>query len=175
MLEQPTELPVGWLEVAPDAIVGVMSDGLIVLANARVEALFGYTREELIGRPVEILVPDGARPLHPRKRARYAVDPRPRLMDGKSELTARRKDGTQFPAEISLSPIATEKGTITFAAIRDVTERRELQAEREILRAQAEREQAENRSHQSQRLESLGQLAGGVAHDFNNLLSVILN
>jgi PAS domain S-box-containing protein len=174
MLEQPTELPVGWLEVAPDAIVGVMSDGLIVLANARVEALFGYTREELIGRPVEILVPDGARPLHPRKRARYAVDPRPRLMDGKSELTARRKDGTQFPAEISLSPIATEKGTITFAAIRDVTERRELQAEREILRAQAEREQAENRSHQSQRLESLGQLAGGVAHDFNNLLSVIL-
>jgi PAS domain S-box-containing protein len=175
MLEQPTELPVGWLEVAPDAIVGVMSDGVIVLANARVEALFGYTREELIGRPVEMLVPDGARPLHPAKRARYGVDPRPRLTDGKSELTARRKDGTQFPAEISLSPISTENGTITFAAIRDVTERREPQAEREVLRAQAEREQAENRSHQSQRLESLGQLAGGVAHDFNNLLSVILN
>ncbi|MEU4606243.1 PAS domain S-box protein [Kribbella sp. NPDC023972] len=175
MLEQPTELPVGWLEVAPDAIVGVTSDGLIVLANARVETLFGYTREELIGQPVEILVPEGARPLHPVKRARYAVDPRPRLMDGSSELTARRKDGTQFPAEISLSPIATENGTITFAAIRDVTERRELQAEREALRAQADREQAENRSHQSQRLESLGQLAGGVAHDFNNLLSVILN
>jgi PAS domain S-box-containing protein len=175
MLEQPTELPVGWLEVAPDAIVGVTSDGLIVLANARVEALFGYTREELIGRPVEILVPEGARPLHPGKRARYALDPRPRLMDGSSELTARRQDGTQFPAEISLSPIATENGTITFAAIRDVTERRALQAEREALRAQAEREQAENRSHQSQRLESLGQLAGGVAHDFNNLLSVILN
>ncbi|TCO51093.1 hypothetical protein EV646_10175 [Kribbella antiqua] len=175
MLEQPTELPVGWLEVAPDAIVGVTSDGLIVLANARVEALFGYTREELIGRTVEVLVPEGARPLHPAKRARYVVDPRPRLMDGSSELTARRKDGTQFPAEISLSPIATENGTITFAAIRDVTERRELQAEREVLRAQADREQAENRSHQSQRLESLGQLAGGVAHDFNNLLSVILN
>jgi PAS domain S-box-containing protein len=175
MLEQPTELPVGWLEVAPDAIVGVMSDGVIVLANARVEALFGYTREELIGRQVEILVPDSARPLHPSKRARYGVDPRPRLMDGNSELMARRKDGTQFPAEISLSPIATENGTITFAAIRDVTERRELQAEREVLRARAEREQAENRSHQSQRLESLGQLAGGVAHDFNNLLSVILN
>jgi PAS domain S-box-containing protein len=175
MLEQPTELPVGWLEVAPDAIVGVTADGLIVLANARVEALFGYLREELIGRPVEILVPEGARPLHPAKRARYAVDPRPRLMDGHSELTARRKDGSQFPAEISLSPIETENGIITFAAIRDVTERRELQAEREVLRAQAEREQLENRSHQSQRLESLGQLAGGVAHDFNNLLSVILN
>ncbi|TDW91908.1 PAS domain S-box protein [Kribbella sp. VKM Ac-2566] len=175
MLAQPTELPVGWLEVTPDAIVGVTSDGVIVLANARVEALFGYSREELIGRPVEILVPEDARPLHPAKRARYVVEPRPRLMDGSSELTARRKDGTQFPAEISLSPIATENGTITFAAIRDVTERRELQAEREVLRAQADREQAENRSHQSQRLESLGQLAGGVAHDFNNLLSVILN
>jgi PAS domain S-box-containing protein len=154
----------GLLEAAPDAVVCVDSDGGIVLVNAQTERLFGYRREELVGQPVEILVPDPIKASHPARRAGYVADPRPRAMGEGMELAARCRDGSTFPAEISLSTIDTDEGVLVMAAVRDVTERLELQAGRERL---------QNHLNQSQRLESLGQLAGGVAHDFNNLLAVI--
>jgi PAS domain S-box-containing protein len=166
---------VGLLEGAPDAMVCVDRDGWIALVNAQAERLFGYPRDELVGQPVELLVPDAAKTAHQAHRARYTADPQPRPMSARMELAARRRDGSTFPAEISLSAIKTDDGILVTAAVRDVTERLELRAERERLRSQAERDKLERQLQQSQRLETLGQLAGGVAHDFNNLLAVISN
>jgi len=162
------------LETSPDATVQVAGDGSIVLVNAQAERLFGYPPHELVGQPVEVLVPDAVRSEHPAHRAGYVADPQFRPMGEGLALTAVHRDGREFPVEISLGPLSTEHGPIVSAAIRDISDRLAAQAERERLIAEAEAERHERRLAQSQRLESLGQLVGGVAHDFNNLLNVIL-
>ena len=116
--------PDALLESAPDAMVAISPDGTILLVNAQAERLFGYPRAELLGMPIETLVPDRFRDRHPQHRESYSHEPKVRPMGAGLDLFGRRKDGQEFAAEISLSPIATEAGTLVTAAIRDVTERK---------------------------------------------------
>jgi PAS domain S-box-containing protein len=170
------------LDSAPDAMIIVDAAGLIRLVNRQTEVLFGYDREELIGQLLGTLVPDRVKAVHPRHRAGYFAHPIARPMGALLTPAARRKDGSEFPVAISLSSVQTEDGLLVMAAVRDITDRTRVEAERSqlegrIVEAEHDEERAllEGQLHQAQRLESLGQLAGGVAHDFNNLLAGIMN
>jgi PAS domain S-box-containing protein len=121
------------LEFAPDAVVGIDAAGRIVLVNRQVERVFGYERDELLGEPVERLVPQRFHDIHVSHRGRYFADPRTRPMGAELELFAVRKDRTEFPAEISLSAIEVEGGALAIAAIRDITERRSAERRFEQL------------------------------------------
>ena len=117
----------GLLESAPDAIVTVNREGRIALVNTQAERLFGYDRSDMLGQQVEILLPERARAAHVRHRPRYLRAPTIRAMAGALELVARRKDGSEFPVEISLSPLQSEDGILTTSVIRDITERKQAQ------------------------------------------------
>ncbi len=124
-----TKLFRGLLEAAPDGMVIVNRDGMITLVNAQVEQMFGYERAELVGEQVEILVPDRFSGMHMAFRNGYVSEPRNRPMGLAGDLHARRKDGTEFPVEVTLSPLETDEGLLVSAAVRDISERRRMQEE----------------------------------------------
>lgn len=152
------------LDATALAIIGVDGQGVIQLINSEAQRIFGYSAEELRGQPVEILLPEQIRARHVEHRAIYTRDPGMRRMGEGLQLAARRKNGTEFPAEISLASIETDQGLLVAATVHDISARLEQESEHQRL---------ENELQRSQRLDSLGQLAGGVAHDFNNVLAII--
>ncbi len=185
------------IEAAPDALVLVDRAGRIVLVNVKTEQLFGYKRDEMLGQPMEMLMPERARSSHVAKRDRFIAAPTQRPLGMGLNLVGRRRDGTEVPVDISLSPLHTSDGEFVAAAIRDVSDRREAQealrrasdelelrvrertgeleqANKALQAEMADRNKAEQALLQAQKMEAVGQLTGGVAHDFNNLLMVVM-
>ena len=156
------------LEAAPDAIVGIDREGGIVLVNKQVEVMFGYSRDELIGQPVEMLIPERHRHTHTGHRAEYADKPHTRPMRSALDLSARRKDGSEFPVEVSLSPLNTDQGLFITSIIRDITDHKHLEAQ---LRQHTIN--LEEQVLQSERLATIGRMAAQVAHEIRNPLSSI--
>lgn len=162
----------GLLESAPDAMVVANESGLITLVNAQTESMFGYSREELIGKPVEVLIPARLRDRHIHHRSAFLDHPHARPMGKGLELFGRRSDGTEVPIEVGLSPQQTAEGLLVLSTIRDITERKN--AEAALMRERKERDKTELILRQAHKMDVLGQLSGGIAHDFNNMLGVIV-
>ena len=148
----------GLLEAAPDAMVVVEPAGRIVLANVQAEKQFGYSRDELLGQKVTNIIPEGFAERLITDATRSATDALAQEIGTGIELSGRRRDGSQFPIEIMLSPLDSPSGILVTAAIRNISARKA----------------ADHQLRQSQKMEAVGQLTGGVAHDFNNILTIIM-
>jgi PAS domain S-box-containing protein len=134
----------GLFDFAPDTVVVVGHDGRIVRVNAQVEQMFGYSRDELVGKTIEVLIPDRLRAAHTGHRANYLLEPHTRPMGAGLELYGKRKDGSEFPVDIMLSPMEAEAGRVVIGVVRDITRRRHAEA--------AQREYAERLKLLSRRL-----------------------
>lgn len=152
------------VEAAPNAMVMINQAGAIVMVNTQAERVFGYSRVELLGQPVEMLVPERFRSHHPGMRATFIADPRPRPMGAGRDLYGLKKNGSEFPVEIGLNPIETDEGTMVLSAIVDITERKLAEARLQELDSQL--------LHVS-RLSAAGQMAAMVMHELNQPLTVI--
>lgn len=149
------------VESSPNGMIMIDGEGRILLVNREIERMFGYPREELLGHPVEILVPERFRGGHPGHRTAFYANPHARAMGVGRELFGVRKDGTEIPIEIGLNPIRREEGLLVLASVVDITARK---------RAEQDRRRLEDQLRQAQKMEAVGRLASGIAHDFNNLL-----
>lgn len=152
------------LESASEGIVLVNASGRITLVNAAAERMFGYDHDELLGQPLEILLLERVRGAHAEHRARYFAGPRVRPMGTGLDLAGRRRDGSEFPVEISLSYVETSEGMTAMALVTDITERKRVEAELQRQR---------DTLYQTEKLAALGTLSAGIAHEMNNPLGII--
>jgi len=162
------------LEGAPDALIIADEAGRIQIANSQAALLFGYAVDELLGQPVELLLPGSLGERHAQHRAAYMAAPHTRPMGNGLDLVARRRDGSTFAVEVSLSTLRTADGLLVTSVIRDVTERK--RAAEELQRQLVARvSAAEAGMMQAARLAAVGQLAASIAHEINNPLYAARN
>jgi PAS domain S-box-containing protein len=143
------------LEALPDAIVAVDRDGTIVQVNSQTQELFGYLRDEMIGQQIEMLVPERYRHRHHHHRENFAQTPKTRRMGAELDLCGRRRNGSEFPVEISLSPVSTEKGAFVLSAIRDISDRKRIAEELRRANEELQRRTTEQLGEYRSRLASI--------------------
>ncbi|PYL20938.1 MAG: hypothetical protein DMF41_04310 [Verrucomicrobia bacterium] len=153
------------LDAAPNAMIMVDSAGVISFANARAETVFGYSLSELIGHPIETLVPERFRDRHPGYRKSFFSEPSSRAMGAGRDLFGRRKDGSEFPVEVGLNPIHTTEGLSVLASVIDITARKQAELEHQRQNMELAR---------VNRVAVMGELAASLAHEVNNPIGAIV-